>query len=68
MSNPEAHYLHTGPEIFEQTGGEIDAIVISVGTGGTISGVGRYFKEHKPGGLIVGADPGRLRLHGAGRA
>src|SRR6476619_4401426 len=57
MSNPEAHYLHTGPEIWEQTGGEIDAIVISVGTGGTISGVGRYFKEHKPDVLIVGADP-----------
>ena len=57
MSNPEAHYLHTGPEIFQQTGGEIDAIVISVGTGGTISGVGRYFKEHKPDVLIVGADP-----------
>jgi cystathionine beta-synthase len=57
MSNPEAHYLHTGPEIFEQTDGEIDAIVISVGTGGTISGVGRYFKEHKPDVLIVGADP-----------
>src|SRR5690242_9579866 len=57
MSNPEAHYRQTGPEIFEQTGGEIDAIVISVGTGGTISGVGRYFKEHKPEVLIVGADP-----------
>ncbi len=57
MSNPEAHYLQTGPEIFEQTGGEIAAIVISVGTGGTISGVGRYFKEHKPEVLIVGADP-----------
>ena len=57
MSNPEAHYRVTGPEIWEQTGGELDAIVISVGTGGTISGVGRYFKEHKPGVLIVGADP-----------
>jgi cystathionine beta-synthase len=57
MSNPEAHYLHTGPEIWEQTGGEIDAIVISVGTGGTISGVGRYFKEQEPSVLIVGADP-----------
>src|SRR5438034_3883892 len=56
-SNPEAHYLTTGPEIWEQTGGEIDAIVISVGTGGTISGVGRYFKERKPEVLIVGADP-----------
>src|SRR5437588_6912607 len=57
MSNPEAHYERTGPEIWEQTGGEIDAIVISVGTGGTISGVGRYFKEHKSEVLIVGADP-----------
>jgi cystathionine beta-synthase len=57
MANPEAHYLTTGPEIWEQTDGEIDAIVISVGTGGTISGVGRYFKERKPGVLIVGADP-----------
>src|SRR5438093_6357443 len=57
MSNPEAHYLQTGPEIFEQTGGEIDAILISVGTGGTISGVGRYFKERAPNVLIVAADP-----------
>src|SRR6478752_8168054 len=58
MNNPEAHYEHTGPEIWEQTGGgEIDAIVVSVGTGGTISGVGRYFRERKPEVLIVGADP-----------
>src|SRR3954462_7280700 len=57
MSNPEAHYRLTGPEIWEQTGGEIDAIVVSVGTGGTISGLGRYFKERKPEVLIVGADP-----------
>ena len=57
MSNPDAHYRTTGPEIYEQTGGEIDAIVVSVGTGGTISGIGRYFKEHKPEVLIVGADP-----------
>jgi cystathionine beta-synthase len=58
MANPRAHYEHTGPELWEQTGGgEIDAIVVSVGTGGTISGVGRYFKERKPEVLIVGADP-----------
>jgi cystathionine beta-synthase len=57
MANPEAHYEQTAPEIWEQTGGEIDAIVISVGTGGTISGVGRYFKERKPEVQIVGADP-----------
>jgi cystathionine beta-synthase len=57
MANPEVHYRLTGPEIFEQTGGEIDALVISVGTGGTISGVGRYFKEHAPNVRIVGVDP-----------
>jgi cystathionine beta-synthase len=57
LANPEAHYRVTGPEIWEQTGGEVDAIVISVGTGGTITGVGRYFKERKPEVLIVGADP-----------
>jgi len=57
MANPDAHYEVTGPEIWEQTGGELAAIVISVGTGGTISGVGRFFKERKPEVLIVGADP-----------
>jgi cystathionine beta-synthase len=58
MANPDAHYRITGPEIWEQTdGGDVDAIVISVGTGGTISGVGRYFKERRPDVLIVGADP-----------
>src|SRR5438874_10627372 len=57
MANPEAHYRTTGPEIWEQTGGELDAIVVSVGTGGTISGLGRYFKERKPEVRIVGVDP-----------
>ena len=57
-SNPEAHYETTGPELWEQTdGGDVDAIVISVGTGGTITGVGRYFKERKPDVRIVGVDP-----------
>jgi cystathionine beta-synthase len=58
LANPEAHYCTTAPEIWEQTGGgKVDAIVVSVGTGGTISGIGRFFKERRPEVLIVGADP-----------
>src|SRR4029079_1941459 len=57
MANPQAHYDTTGPEIWEQTGGEIDAVVIALGTGGTVSGVARYLKEQNPGLRIVGADP-----------
>src|SRR4051794_38191552 len=57
MANPQAHYDVTAPEVWEQTGGELDAIVISVGTGGTISGVGRSFHEPRPDVRIVGVDP-----------
>jgi len=57
-SNPQAHYETTGPELWRQTDeGRVDAIAISVGTGGTITGVGRYFKERRPEVLIVGVDP-----------
>ena len=55
--NPEAHYLTTGPELWEQTGGEIDVFVAGVGTGGTISGTGRFLRERKPSMELVGADP-----------
>jgi cystathionine beta-synthase len=57
QANPDAHHGTTGPEIWEQVGDELYAVVISVGTGGSITGTGRYLKEQKPSILVVGADP-----------
>ncbi len=56
-SNPLAHYNSTGPEIWEQTQGEFDVFVAGMGTGGTLSGAGRYFKEKKAAIKVVGVDP-----------
>lgn len=56
-SNPKAHYLSTGPEIFEDTDGEVDIFVAGVGSGGTVTGVGQYLKEKKPQVKIVAVEP-----------
>src|SRR5213078_3712695 len=55
--NPDTHQATTGPEIWEQTEGRIDVLVCGVGTGGTITGIGRFLKQRKPELLVVGADP-----------
>jgi cystathionine beta-synthase len=56
-ANPEGHYLNTGPEIWQQTQGDCDVFVAGMGTGGTISGVGKFLKEKRPNTQIVGVDP-----------
>lgn len=55
--NPRAHYLSTGPEIWEDTGGKVSVFVAGAGTTGTVSGTGRFLKDKNPGVRIVGADP-----------
>ena len=57
QANPEAHVATTGPELWAQTGGRITHLVAGVGTGGTVTGTGRYLKAQKPDLVVVGADP-----------
>lgn len=75
-ANPLSHYLSTGPEIYQQTQGKLDAVFIPVSTGGTLAGVGRYLREVKPGARVIGVDaagsvifgtpPGQRKLTGIG--
>ena len=71
-ANPQAHYESTGPELWEQSGGDLDIFVAGTGTGGTLTGTGRFLREKKPSVRLVGVEPagspvltqGKAGLHG----
>ena len=68
MSNPDAHYRTTGPEIYKKVEGRVDIFVSCIGTGGTLSGVGKYLKEEKPEVKIYGVEPLSSPLISEGRS
>ena len=67
-ANPAAHYATTGPEIWADTDGEVDILVAGIGTGGTLSGTGRYLKERRPTVRVIGVEPADSPLITEGRA
>ena len=67
-ANPAAHYCSTGPEIWEDTRGAVDIFVACVGTGGTLSGIGKYLKEKNPAIQVVAVEPARSPLLSGGKA
>ena len=67
-ANPAAHYATTGPEVWADTDGEVDILVAGIGTGGTVSGTGRYLKEQKPSVTVIGVEPADSPLLTQGRS